>query len=139
MARPLRHLTRPPCEGQCEHQWVQAGCKHHHLLAAEQPGLSQECHLSGGYFSQGEKILGGLNYIACKVERGTVKGGSLSLDVFDWDFTCYRRIGSVQVRTIKYLLNLSLFVFFTSRIFSFGMSHILLVSQSFMVTVPLKL
>jgi len=35
--------------------------------------------------------------VTFQVERGTVKGGSLTLDVLDWDFACYRRIGSVQV------------------------------------------
>jgi len=32
-----------------------------------------------------------------QVERGSVKDGSLTLDVLDWDFSCYRRIGNVQV------------------------------------------
>ena len=27
-----------------------------------------------------------------------MKDGSLTLDVLDWDFACYRKIGSVQVR-----------------------------------------
>jgi len=35
--------------------------------------------------------------VTYQVERGSVKEGSLTLDVLDWDFACYRKIGSVQV------------------------------------------
>jgi len=35
--------------------------------------------------------------VTYQVERGSVKDGSLTLDVLDWDFACYRKIGSVQV------------------------------------------
>ena len=32
-----------------------------------------------------------------QVEKADLKDGSLSLDVLDWDFTCYRKIGNIQV------------------------------------------
>jgi len=35
--------------------------------------------------------------VTFQVERGSVKDGSLTLDVLDWDFACYRRIGNLQV------------------------------------------
>jgi len=35
--------------------------------------------------------------VTYQVERGSVKEGSLTLEVLDWDFACYRKIGSVQV------------------------------------------
>ena len=35
--------------------------------------------------------------IIFQVGKAELKDGSLSLDVLDWDFTCYRKIGNIQV------------------------------------------
>merc|ERR550534_168859 len=37
------------------------------------------------------------NSVTFQVGKAELKDGSLSLDVLDWDFTCYRKIGNIQV------------------------------------------
>lgn len=49
--------------------------------------------------------------IVYQVEKADLKDGSLSLDVLDWDFMCYRKIGHIQVSETKYRYN-SFVVFF---------------------------
>ena len=52
-----------------------------------------------------------------QVEKADLKDGSLSLDVLDWDFTCYRKIGNIQVSETNHTYH-AIVVLFCNRSFT---------------------